>query len=83
MPVIIEGLDNYSKPRQLFADKLAAMTDAEYIKETESRIWLAAYAANNPRSDYHWQVSVCYDVAVERGNRDLYTKAFNQARESV
>lgn len=79
----LTGFDNYRKPRQEFADKLATLDEAGFVKETERKIWLSAYANNNPRSDYHWQADACYDEAQRRGNVSLYEKAWNAVRASV
>lgn len=75
----INGLDNYGKPRQKFADKLAAASADEYLKIAEQSIWLSAYASNNPRSDYHWQADACYDEAERRGQPELYVRAWKKA----
>ena len=75
----LPGKDNYGKPRQDFADKLAAADDKEFVKIAEDRIWLSAYANNNPRSDYHWQADACYDEAERRGKPELYSQAYDQA----
>jgi hypothetical protein len=75
----IEGKDNYGKPRQEFADKLAAASDKDYLDIAEERIWLSAYADNNPRSDYHWQADACYEEAKRRGKPELYSKAWEKA----
>lgn len=77
--IVLSGRDNFGKPRQEFADKIAALDDAAIFKEAEHRIWLSAYANNNPRSDYHWQADACYDEAQRRGKPDLYSKAWEQA----
>lgn len=79
MSVKLDGKDNYGKPRQGFADKIAAMTDAEFLKEAEQSIWLSAYANNNPRSDYHWHADTCYHEAQRRGKPELYSEAFRKA----
>jgi hypothetical protein len=79
MPITIEGKDNGGKPRQEFADKIAAMDDAAFLEETKNRIWLSAYANNSPRSDYHWQADACYDEAQARGKPDIYRKAWERA----
>lgn len=75
----LEGRDNRGLPRQLFADKIAIMTEAEFLKEAEQRIWLSAYANNNLRSDYHWQADACYAEAQRRGKPELYHKAWERA----
>jgi hypothetical protein len=78
-PITIEGFDNYKAPRQAFADTLFAMDDAAFVKEAEHRIWLSAYANNNPRSDYHWQADACYAEAERRGKPELYQTAWERA----
>jgi hypothetical protein len=73
------GNDNHGKPRSLYLKKLAQMTKEELFKETKDKIWLSAYANNNPRSDFHWQVDACYDEWVKRdGNPQNYEKAYNE-----
>lgn len=73
-----ELLDNYGKPRQQYFDKIAAMTDDELHRETRQKIWLSAYASNNPRSDYHWQVDALYDEWVRRGKPEGYSAAYEE-----
>ncbi|MGG0308285.1 hypothetical protein ABEY43_07275 [Priestia megaterium] len=73
-----EGKDNYGKPKMDYVDKVSKMTNEELFEETKSKIWLSTYASNNPRSDYHWNIDVCYDQWVERGNVDNYEKAYNK-----
>ena len=75
----IAGKDNYGKPRQEFAGKLAAADEDGYLEIAELYIWLSAYAISNSRSDYHWMADACYDEAVRRGDRDLYYKAWKKA----
>lgn len=77
--IILEGKDNFGKPRQAFADKLAALDDAGFVSEAQNRIWLSAYANNNPRSDYHWQANACYAESQRRGKPELYGFAFRKA----
>jgi hypothetical protein len=78
----LEGKDNAGKPRQAFADRLAAKSDDEFLKFAENCIWLSAYAANNRRSDYHWQAAACSAEAKRRGNPDLYYRAWEMASGS-
>ena len=75
-------MDNYGKPRQQFFDKIAAMTDDALFEETEQTIWLSAFAANNPRSDYHWHADACYDEWQNRKKAERYTDAYNAAKAS-
>lgn len=81
--VRLDGTDNYGKPRQSYADKLARLDDVTLTEATESAIFLSAWAANNPRSDYHWQVSACYAEAVRRHRLDIYQTAYDRATESA
>lgn len=74
----LTGTGNYG-PRQPFADKLFALDDEHFGRECESFIWLSAWAANNPNSDYHWQCDVCYNEATRRGSPELYNEAWKRA----
>ena len=78
-----EGKDNYGKPKSDYLARIAAMTDADFANECESKIWLSAYASNNPRSDYHWMADTCCDEAKRRGKPELYTQAFEKAKVSA
>jgi hypothetical protein len=79
----LHGKDNSGRPRQVFADKIAGMTEGEFVKEVEQYVWLSAYAANNPRSDYHWMCDATYYEARRRGNTDLYQRGHDAARKSA
>jgi len=82
-PLTIEGKDNYGHPRQEFADKIAAASEVVFVQMAENRIWLSAYASNNPRSDYHWQADACADEAERRGKPDLYRQAWSRAAATM
>lgn len=69
--------DNYGKPKSEYINSLQAQTDEELYKICENMIWLSAYASNNPRSDYHWQVDACYDECKRRERIDIYQKAYD------
>ena len=71
------GNDNYGRPKRLYIDKLAGLDDKKLYDECEQKIWLSAYASNNPRSDYHWQADACYDEAVRRGKPEIYKQAYD------
>lgn len=73
------GRDNSGRPRTEYLAKLAAMDDAALEKETESKIWLSAFASNNPRSDYHWHCDACYDEVQRREKPDIYRRAHEKA----
>jgi len=74
-----EGNDNYGRPKSEYLARLVAMKEDELRKETERKIWLAAYAENNPRSDYHWHARACYEEWVRRGKAEVYQKAYDDA----
>lgn len=76
------GNDNYGKPKSEYLNKLANMNNTALLEECETRIWLSAYANNNPRSDYHWQADVCYDECKRRNKLEIYQKAYKLAFES-
>lgn len=81
--ITLNGSDNYGKPRQEFADTIAAMDESGFVKHAEQTIWLSAFANNNPRSDYHWMADACYTEANRRGKPELYSKAYDRARRSA
>ena len=68
-------LDNRGRPRADYIAKLQACSDSELSKECDQYIWLSAYAANNPRSDYHWQCDATYDECARRGKPEIYSDA--------
>jgi hypothetical protein len=72
------GNDNSGKPKSDYLLTLETKSLGDLEKETKDKIWLSAYANNNPRSDYHWHVDACYDEIVRRfGSSDLYSKWYN------
>jgi hypothetical protein len=79
----IEGKDNFGRPRQTWADKLAGLDDANFLKEAQQMIWLSGYANNNPRSDYHWKADACYSEAERRGKPELYRTAYDAVLRQV
>lgn len=75
------GNDNYKKPKSEYIKKVFAMTEEQLQDEAERKIWLSAYANNNPRSDYHWQVDVLWLTCKKFPG--LYEKAFDNVKRSV
>jgi hypothetical protein len=67
-----EGKDNYGKPKSEYLEKLKGLDDALLGKECNMKIWLSAYANNNPRSDYHWHADACYDECQRREKPEIY-----------
>jgi hypothetical protein len=72
------GKDNYGKPKSEYLDEISNMTNEELHKETRKKIWLSAYANNNPRSDYHWHVDALYEEWGRRGIPEGYNKAYQE-----
>jgi hypothetical protein len=81
--LIIEGKDNYGKPRQEFADRIAQLDDSTFLSQMETIIWLSAYANNNKRSDYHWQAQHCYSECKNRNKLELYDQAYDRAMKTL
>jgi hypothetical protein len=75
--------DNYGRPRSDYTDRLGAMDDAALEAECANMVWLSAYANNNPRSDYHWQVDACSDECGKRGKPEIYKRGWNSAVRSA
>ena len=62
-----------------YAEKLKAMTDLELVDEIGSKVWLSAYAANNPLSKYHDKCDSTYWEAERREKPWLYQQGWNKA----
>lgn len=76
---MIPRTDNNGHPSSDYVAKVAAMDDDALIAETSNKVWLSGYAANNPRSDYHWHVDALYDEAKRRQKPWLYQRGWNKA----
>jgi hypothetical protein len=77
------GLDNDRRPKSEYLQRLAGMDEKALAKECEQKIWLSAYANNNPRSDFHWHSDACWDECQHRGKPDIYERAFEKAKASA
>jgi hypothetical protein len=75
-----KGLDNQGKPKADYLLKLIGMSDDQLYEEAKSKIWLSAYAANNPRSDYHFHCDATFDESERRGS-DIYSRAYKAVAE--
>ena len=73
------GNDNRGEPKSAYIGRLAEMDDAALAYACEQMIWLSAYAANNRRSDYHWQCDAAYDECKRRGKPEIYSAAHERA----
>lgn len=69
--------------RDEFAASLVGMTDEKFVETVEHFVWLSGYAANNPRSAYHWKCDATYDEAKRRGKMWLYQRGWNRAYEQA
>ncbi len=78
-----EGNDNSGNPKSDYVTKLEIMTDDVLFDLTEQKIFLSAYAANNPRSDYHWQCDACYDECVRRKRPEIYDRAHKRVSQGA
>jgi hypothetical protein len=74
------GKDNYGKPKSDYLAKIALFDEARLYDECRDKIWFSAYAANNPKSDFHWHCDACYDECVKR---DKVDEIYSQAYEDV
>ena len=63
--------------------KLEAMSDEDLKKQCEQYIWLSSYAANNPRSNFHWKCDACYDESKRRNRPGIYDSAFRIVEKGV
>ena len=73
------GNDNSGNPKAAYLMRIGRMTDTDLAKECEMKIWLSAYASNNPRSDYHWHADACYDECERRDKSEIYEEAWKRA----
>ncbi len=76
------GKDNYREPKSKYIAHIATMDEDVLLQQTQNKIWLAAFANNNPRSDYHWHVDVLYAEWKFRGKLDQYQVAWDKAYRS-
>lgn len=78
------GLDNHGRPKADYLHCLTLMSIETLEDETRNKIWLSAYAGNNPRSDYHWHINACYDEIVRRtGHNLLYYRCYDNVLKEV
>jgi len=71
-----------SEARSEYSERLKVLSDDELVSETENRVWLSSYAANNPRSKYHAECDATYDECKRRQKPWLYQRGWNAAYES-
>lgn len=75
--------DNEPAKMEAYRLALEAMTDADLSRETKDKIWLSAYASNNPISCYHWQCDYTYNEWSRRGLTDRYQQAHDAVPRSL
>jgi len=76
------GNDNFGKPKANYLAEIAKMDDKTLEDTGEQMVWLSAFANNNPRSDFHWQVDAIYDECQKREKPEIYTRAFDRAKRA-
>lgn len=67
--------DNATEKQEEYRAKLQAMPGPQLYEETKDKIWLSAYANNNPASCYHWQCDFTYEEWTRRGQATRYAHA--------
>lgn len=76
-----ENPDNAPEKQVSYGLKLETLTDGQLFVETKDKIWLSAYASNNPRSCFHWQADATYAEAQRRGKGKIYSDAYRVTYE--
>ena len=76
------GNDNYGRPKSDYLKKIENRSDAALLEEVELKVWLSAFAINNPGSDYHWQTDALYDECQRRKKPEIYVNGWEKARAS-
>ena len=74
---------NAPEKQEAYKAKLAAMTDEELFAEAKDKIWLSAYAANNPISCFHWQCDATYDESTKRRNGNSEESIYSRAHKAA
>lgn len=69
------GKDNYGVLKSVYLQKVINTPEADLPKLCYDAIWLSAYANNNPRSDFHWQVDAVFEILQSRGLSEIYSDA--------
>jgi hypothetical protein len=60
---------------QEYVLKLMQMDEENLYNVCKDMIWFSAYAANNPRSDFHWMCDACYAECKRREKINIYERA--------
>jgi hypothetical protein len=81
--LLLSGRDNYGKPCQEWADKLAELDDSAFVEFAAEAVYWSAWASSNPHSDYHWQADACYMESKRRGDTSWYQAAYDRARRKA
>lgn len=82
-PAPLSNPDNSPAKQEEYCRKISEMDDAALLREVESKVWLSAFASNNPRSCYHWHADALYDEAERRQKPEIYKQGFERARASA
>lgn len=76
-------IDNDKNVATDYLQKIINMNEDQLSEETERKIWLSAFAANNPRSDYHYQCDACYDEWQRRNKPQGYSNAYDKVAKTI
>ena len=75
--------DNAPEKQEAYRTKLEGLSDADLTKECSDKIWMSAYASNNPISCAHWQCDAVYNECVRRGKQVIYKKVHEALMKEV
>jgi hypothetical protein len=70
-----ENPDNAPEKQAAYKIRIEGLTDDQITAELDMKLWLSAFANNNPISCYHWQTDALYSECERRGKPKLYSRA--------
>ena len=73
---------NTTEKQAEYRAKLEKMTDGELFVEAKHKIWLSAYANNNPQFCFHWNADAIHDEAQRRKKPKVYADAYRYTFET-
>jgi len=82
-PAPLSNPGNSAIKQANFVARLDSMSEEELSRICGEYIWLSAFAANNPRSCYHWMVDACYDACKKRDRVEIYSKAHKRVSDEA
>lgn len=70
--------DNTPELQDAYELKLILLDDDQLAEECNNKIWLSAYASNNPGSCFHWQADANWKECNNRGKVFIYEREWNK-----